>query len=72
MDDRLKNGLNALINRHHSAVQCDTELSNASLTDDNYQRLTKTSKRFWETYEEELKRFKALLEEYQPKEKVDG
>ena len=57
MDDRLKNGLTNLINKHYAAVQTDTVLEHT----DNW-KLEKKAKQFWADYETAASEFKELLE----------
>jgi hypothetical protein len=56
----IKNALINFENRHHAAVQCDTELGLSG--DDVYFRLERTAKRFWADYYEARKELEALLE----------
>jgi hypothetical protein len=60
MDINLKNAYTKLINKHFSAVQADTFLSQAD--DDKFLRLERTAKKFWADYYEAEKEFLALLE----------
>jgi len=57
MDERLKNGFARVINKHHAAVQTDTELG---LTDS--WKLEKKAKQFWEEYRAASAEFIELLE----------
>lgn len=57
MDQRLKNGLNKLINKHYAAVQTDTDLGHS----DSW-KLEKKAKQFWADYEVARKEFETLLE----------
>lgn len=57
MDERLKNGLTKLINKHHAAVQTDTELEHT----DNW-KLEKKARLFWDQYNETHAEFVQLLE----------
>ena len=53
---QLKSGLVKLINKHHSAVQADTELEFRDISN-------KHARRKWDDYDAERKLFDALLDE---------
>jgi hypothetical protein len=57
MDERLKHAFNTVINKHHAAVQTDTQLEFT----DKWQ-LEKKAKLFWEQYHEVEAAFLTLLE----------
>jgi len=67
MDDRLKHGFARVINKHHAAVQTDTELG---LTD-NW-KLGKKAKTFWEDYRVASSEFMDLLERCDVREKPNA